>query len=496
MSQYKSKINLNNVRISFFLHVYYENQQSGGSESLLYLREAISLAQMMNLHRESSYANLSLEEQQIRRRVLWLLFVTERGVCILHKLPVVLRTNVVPPSADDGNDPHVLPAFLKLLNLFRLFERSKMFDIIEGEDLETESVGDKLDFDNRFLETLQDKLEDGSVVFDHISDVQKADLCVTRHWMRMILWKLSTKKSISYNRSPQTPTSPSFPVAVAKEMLNIVSQLPRPAIEAHGLGMELKLYEIANSLADSIMKLAMLPRDSELEFESRPNNILYRLHSILSTFRGGGNRTLVDMLYKKMAEADSRSASTLSALQPSHAGHPRKSRQLTRVGVDQHSQDAATVADGCTSFDQDLTVTEQLPEQRTRTGTVRDGLNHPQDELYIEPMEINHHDDHQQATVDGTFPGMSLSPLFPNYIDQDPYIAPMPSLHAAAATDLPALAPSWPSYNSVELMLDDFLEQVPGDPFLQDGLLEGPFMGSDLPEQVFAGRDFVGISPV
>lgn len=76
--QYKSKVNLNNVRTSFFLHVYYENQQSGGSESLLYLREAISLAQMMNLHRESSYANLSLEEQQIRRRVLWLLFVTER----------------------------------------------------------------------------------------------------------------------------------------------------------------------------------------------------------------------------------------------------------------------------------------------------------------------------------------------------------------------------------------------------------------------------------
>ena len=76
--EYKSKVDLNNVCTSFFLHVYYENQQSGGSKSLLYLREAISLAQMMGLHRESSYAALPLEEQQIRRRVLWLLFVTER----------------------------------------------------------------------------------------------------------------------------------------------------------------------------------------------------------------------------------------------------------------------------------------------------------------------------------------------------------------------------------------------------------------------------------
>jgi hypothetical protein len=76
--QYRSIVNLNTVRTAFFLHVYYENQQPGGSESTLYLREAISLAQMMFLHREASYAGLGHEEAQIRRRVLWLLFVTER----------------------------------------------------------------------------------------------------------------------------------------------------------------------------------------------------------------------------------------------------------------------------------------------------------------------------------------------------------------------------------------------------------------------------------
>lgn len=75
---YRSRLNLNNVRTAFFLHVYFENHQSGASESLLYLREAITLAQMMCLHREVSYAGLPSEEQQMRRRVLWLLFVTER----------------------------------------------------------------------------------------------------------------------------------------------------------------------------------------------------------------------------------------------------------------------------------------------------------------------------------------------------------------------------------------------------------------------------------
>jgi hypothetical protein len=75
---YRSRVNLDNVRTAFFLHVYYENQQPGGSESVLYLREAITMAQMMYLHREASYASLAAEEQKIRRRVLWLLFVTDR----------------------------------------------------------------------------------------------------------------------------------------------------------------------------------------------------------------------------------------------------------------------------------------------------------------------------------------------------------------------------------------------------------------------------------
>lgn len=75
---YKSVVNLNRLRTSFFLHIYYENQDLGGTESLLYLREAITMAQMMNLHQESTYVGLSRQEQELRRRVLWLLFITER----------------------------------------------------------------------------------------------------------------------------------------------------------------------------------------------------------------------------------------------------------------------------------------------------------------------------------------------------------------------------------------------------------------------------------
>ncbi|KAA8644919.1 Zn(II)2Cys6 transcription factor [Aspergillus tanneri] len=295
-----------------------------GSESLLYLREAISLAQMMSLHRANSYTGLPQAEQQMRCRVLWLLFVTERGVCILHKLPVVLKTNVSTPELDAGGEPLVLPAFLKLLNLFRLFEQSKMFDIIESDQLEMPSIPGRGNvLDRKLFDVLHNKLRDG-LTLEHISDVQKADLCVTRHWMRVILWRILSNKNIP-NFSSHRLTSPFFPVLVAKELLNMISQLPRTAIEAHGLGMELKLYEIANSLADSIMHLAILPQAPVWDGDSRPSNILERLYSILSTFRGGGNRELAELLYKKMADAQCMSGLTINpALKDSHAQIGRK----------------------------------------------------------------------------------------------------------------------------------------------------------------------------
>lgn len=69
---------LDSLRVSFFLHIYHENQTAGGTKSLLYLREAITKAQLLRIDREATYASLSEPEQQLLRRVLWLLFVTER----------------------------------------------------------------------------------------------------------------------------------------------------------------------------------------------------------------------------------------------------------------------------------------------------------------------------------------------------------------------------------------------------------------------------------
>ena len=85
---------LDELRISFFLHVYYENLVGGGMSSMLYLREAITHAQMLKLEYESTYAMMLEPEQHLYRRVFWLLFVTERYTSLRSRVDGTDRLGV------------------------------------------------------------------------------------------------------------------------------------------------------------------------------------------------------------------------------------------------------------------------------------------------------------------------------------------------------------------------------------------------------------------
>ncbi|KAK6812573.1 hypothetical protein RU639_011744 [Aspergillus parasiticus] len=476
LCDYRSQANLNSIRTSFFLHVYYENQKPGGSESLLHLREAISIAQIMGLHRESSYNGLSFEEQQLRRRVLWLLFVTERGVCILHRYPVTLKTNISAPVIDENDETHVLPAFLKLLSLFQIFEKSGMFDIIQDEETAMQPGANNVGrVDWPFLENLQRNLQDGSTLFDHISDVQKADLCVTRHWMRMILWKLSPKSYLGSSPSADRSMSLYFPLNVAKELVSIVSQLPRSAVEAHGLGMELKIYEVANSLADAITDLAAIPLSPEWEGESRPNYILSRLHSILSTFRGGGNKKLVDVLYQKMAEVQVIIGPALTT--PLRNPGSRKPRTpLIQWETQVHGQQAKRIAE-LTNYDPTVS-------------TCSDPLAYPADAIdftyaSVCDMSLGSSDDGDQNQAQQYSDANTL--FQPMYDEEVSNFLFDPSSVAIATEEMPPLSPIWSSLVPMNAITEDIASQI-----LRASTQDLLYPGAEFPN--FAtNTDFVGL---
>ncbi|KAK0657862.1 hypothetical protein B0T16DRAFT_309334, partial [Cercophora newfieldiana] len=283
--------NLNSIRTAFFLHIYHENQHPGGTKSLLYLREAITLGQILGLHRGSSYLGLSPAEDRLRRRLLWLLFVTERGVAMLHKLPVVLqRAERLPPLDGGGVDEeaHILPAFKKLVSLFWIFDQSHAFEVLQeaSDNIGGMSTGSASSLNREVLDLLQRRLQD--LPMDMSSggnDVQKADIFVTKQWMQVLLWRATL---CNWAASPSSSsTLVAGPIQIAQEFLDLICQLPHSAIESHGPAIEFKVYEIASAVADSVETRFGLPNA-----DLRPGDVIMRLQRILATSRGGNNKLL------------------------------------------------------------------------------------------------------------------------------------------------------------------------------------------------------------
>lgn len=70
-------LSLDTLLTSFFLFAGYGNLEKH-THAWFYLNQAISLALSIGLHSEAAYSNLEESEREIRRRIFWLLFVTER----------------------------------------------------------------------------------------------------------------------------------------------------------------------------------------------------------------------------------------------------------------------------------------------------------------------------------------------------------------------------------------------------------------------------------
>lgn len=298
-------MNLTMLRISFFQHIYHENLNPGGSKSLLFLREAITIAQIMGLHRKSTYLSLPAEEQQMRRRIIWLLFVTERGVAMLHKLPTILTWQTSFPDLDgqgEQDEAHILPAFKKLVDLFWTFDQGGAFDLIHDDDGSDMQRTSRLDFLQRRLQGMSEE-EHGS------NEVQEADILVTKSWMQTVLWRASAHSRKAANHGQAALVLQ--PYRIVNDFLAQISHYSKGALEAHGPTIELKIFEIASALTDALATNLDLLRASA-GIEVRPVDMLIQLQRLLASSRGG-NKTLLTLLCARIAKVEGGGSSKLVA---------------------------------------------------------------------------------------------------------------------------------------------------------------------------------------
>ncbi|KAJ5300169.1 amylase cluster transcriptional regulator AmyR [Penicillium antarcticum] len=110
-------ISIENLLTSFFLFASYCNLDKQ-THAWFYLCQATSMVFTLGLHRETTYADLPVEEAEERRRVFWLLFITERGYAFQQSKPVMLRSSIHKPQVLCSEDPILADGFINLINIY------------------------------------------------------------------------------------------------------------------------------------------------------------------------------------------------------------------------------------------------------------------------------------------------------------------------------------------------------------------------------------------
>lgn len=222
-----------------------------------YLREAIGMAYDQGLHLESAYVGMSEIQAICARRTFAILFITERGLAILRNKPAsILKLPMVPSEYFDEQDRVVMAGFTALSSLFSVLDE-KFVDLWRsvGEGTATAPVEN--------IAGIQHSLNEISFDGLTLTGVQKADVYITHHWLRLIFWQASMRQGlVSYDA-----TDPIFyynyPITIAKDLCNAMGQLTQDAIMVHGLGIFEKIFEVTYTLMDALTLAQISWSDSE-----------------------------------------------------------------------------------------------------------------------------------------------------------------------------------------------------------------------------------------
>lgn len=219
---------LTTIIASFFISITHFELKLPRSHHF-YLREAIGLARETQV--DSEKLNLDPISLICSRRMMALLFITERGAAILRNKPIsIIRLKHIPTEFFDEQDRMVLAGFTSLCNLFSLLDDH----FVELWQAPEEEVAIS-PLEN--VAAIQHNLNEMSFERTRMTDIQKADVLITQQWLRLIFWQASMRHGFISRSSNDPIFWYDYPVTVAKDLCNAMRGMHYEAILVHGLGI-------------------------------------------------------------------------------------------------------------------------------------------------------------------------------------------------------------------------------------------------------------------
>ena len=191
-----------------------------------HLREATTLALTMGMDEEAAYQMPDLALSSCKRRLYWLLLVTERAYAIQQHRPLSLHATIELPAIDD-EEAVELSGFLHLVHLFRPLD-----DTFIG--LWNKA---RTGCTTAWLAQIQQQLSDALPMYLQSTEIQAVDLKCSQQWLRTMVWQLSISHGFLSSAAAENAMSFRFPIEVSKELVAAASQFTQPAMEVHGIGL-------------------------------------------------------------------------------------------------------------------------------------------------------------------------------------------------------------------------------------------------------------------
>ncbi len=270
------------VMTSFFLFAYFGNHEKH-RKAWHYLQETIAFAENLDMDDEKSYLDLNPTEAQWRRRLYWLLFITERAYAIQRRKHARLPKSVQQPYVFESEEPELLNGFNNLGTLFATVDENfvRAWRGSRKASLCNEA----------WLAQTQDQIDKVALALGHVTETQQLDINITREWLHVLAWQMGVSNGLMWGEGGM---SLDYPIELARKVVAITSTTTALAMDSHGIGMEQKLSDIAGCLADVLKCTA---GDTSGVF-AEGKQYLGILLGQLSSMRGKESRYLKPLLSK------------------------------------------------------------------------------------------------------------------------------------------------------------------------------------------------------
>ncbi|KAH8726277.1 hypothetical protein GQ44DRAFT_826001 [Phaeosphaeriaceae sp. PMI808] len=257
---------------SIFIHNCLMSLQ-GSDSAFFYMRDAICHIQLLRIDNAENVATLSPPERSRRQRMYWQAYIHERFLAILDYRSAILPPLYTLPEDDPTILMQVHEGFNQIIKLFRLLDTEFLTSWLGTQGVSVTSTW--VEAKSRELEG---DPEADALELANLSTMQRADLTITREWLRTLVWRLAMGQTLLSSRSSKECLSLLFPVRLSQTLRHQVGTMSRQAIEVHGSSITQKLFEITDTIADVLIHVPAATLD---ETSLRIDDFLFILDFIL-----------------------------------------------------------------------------------------------------------------------------------------------------------------------------------------------------------------------